>query len=103
LWAGNWYAQLCGHCALREGAERLLTPLHMTNMNAMSFSTMAMVLTGGCFIPLDRFHPRSWWQSVREAKATVIHYLGVMPAMLLASESSQDDRRHSVRFGFGAG
>jgi acyl-CoA synthetase (AMP-forming)/AMP-acid ligase II len=72
-------------------------------MNAMAFSTMAMMLTGGCIIPLDRFHPRSWWHSVRESGATVIHYLGVMPAMLLASESSQDDRGHSVRFGFGAG
>jgi acyl-CoA synthetase (AMP-forming)/AMP-acid ligase II len=103
LWAGTWYTQIGGLCRLEEGAERLLTPLPMTHMNAMAFSTMVMLLTGGCIIPLDRFHPRSWWDSVRQSRATVLHYLGVMPAMLLGSEPSQLDRQHRIRFGFGAG
>jgi acyl-CoA synthetase (AMP-forming)/AMP-acid ligase II len=103
LWAGTWYAGLDGLCRLEEGAERLLTPLPMTHMNAMAFSTMAMVLTGGCVIPLDRFHPTTWWESVARSRATVIHYLGVMPAMLLGTPESPTDRAHSVRFGFGAG
>jgi acyl-CoA synthetase (AMP-forming)/AMP-acid ligase II len=72
-------------------------------MNAMACSTMAMLLTGGCIIPLDRFHPRTWWDSVRRSKATVLHYLGVMPAMLLGSEPSANDKEHRIRFGFGAG
>ncbi len=103
LWAGDWYAGLDSLCRLEEGAERLLTPLPMTHMNAMAFSTMAMILTGGCVIPLDRFHPSTWWESVALARATVIHYLGVMPAMLLGAPESPIDRAHSVRFGFGAG
>ena len=53
---------------------------------------MAMVLTGGCLIPLDRFHPRSWWDSVRESRATVLHYLGVMPAILMKAEPSPRTR-----------
>ncbi|MFB4204583.1 AMP-binding protein [Arhodomonas sp. KWT2] len=103
LGAGEWYAGIGGLAALREGGERMLTPLPVNHMNAMAFSTLAMVLTGGCLILLDRFHPRSWWESVRESRATVVHYLGVMPAMLLAAEPSQADRDHHVRFGFGAG
>jgi acyl-CoA synthetase (AMP-forming)/AMP-acid ligase II len=103
LGAGAWYAGIGGLCALEEGVERLLTPLPMTHMNAMACSAMAMLLTGGCIIPLDRFHPRTWWDSVRRSKATVLHYLGVMPAMLLGSEASADDKEHTVRFGFGAG
>jgi acyl-CoA synthetase (AMP-forming)/AMP-acid ligase II len=103
LAAGNWYAGIGGLCTLEEGAERLLTPLPMTHMNAMACSTMAMLLTGGCIIPLDRFHPRTWWDSVRRSKATVLHYLGVMPAMLLGSEPSATDKEHKIRFGFGAG
>jgi acyl-CoA synthetase (AMP-forming)/AMP-acid ligase II len=103
VWAGTWYAQLGGLSRLEEGSERLLTPLPMTHMNAMAFSTMAMVLTGGCIIPLDRFHPSTWWDSVKVSRATVVHYLGVMPAMLLGTEASPADRDHSVRFGFGAG
>jgi acyl-CoA synthetase (AMP-forming)/AMP-acid ligase II len=75
----------------------------MSHMNAMAFSTMVMLLTGGCVVPLDRFHPSTWWNSVRESRATIVHYLGVMPAMLLGAPPDESDRMHSVRFGFGAG
>jgi acyl-CoA synthetase (AMP-forming)/AMP-acid ligase II len=103
LYAGLWYNRMGGLCALREGEERLLTPLPMVHVNAMAFSTPAMILAGGCVIPLDRFHPGTWWRSVRESRATIVHYLGVMPAMLLGAPPSREDRRHEVRFGFGAG
>ena len=101
---GLWYKKLDGHISLRDGEERLLTPLPLSHMNAMSVSTMAMFMTGGCLIQLDRFHPSSWWQSVRESKATALHYLGVLPAILLAMpESSDDSFAGQIRFGFGAG
>ncbi len=61
LWAGRWYAERQGLCRITPAAERLITPLPMTHMNAMAFSTMVMLLTGGCIVPLDRFHPSSWW------------------------------------------
>ncbi len=103
LLAGEWYARIGGLCTLRSGEERLITPLPLSHMNAMAYSAMAMVVKGGCLIQLDRFHPRTWWDSVRASKATVIHYLGVMPAMLLSAAPRADDRKHRVRFGFGAG
>lgn len=101
---GIWYQNLGGHIALREGDERLLTPLPLSHMNAMSVSTMAMFMTGGCLIQLDRFHPGTWWQSLRDSRATAIHYLGVLPAILLAlPEGPLDDFSTQIRFGFGAG
>ena len=103
LLAGTWYATIGGLCTLQEGRERMVTPLPLTHMNAMAYSAMAMVLTGGCLVQLDRFHPGSWWQTVRDTGATVVHYLGVMPAMLLSAPPSPVDRAHAVRFGFGAG
>jgi acyl-CoA synthetase (AMP-forming)/AMP-acid ligase II len=103
LLAGEWYATIGGLCTLREGQERMVTPLPLTHMNAMAYSAMAMVVTGGCLVQLDRFHPGSWWQTVRDTRATVVHYLGVMPAMLLGAAPSPADRDHAVRFGFGAG
>lgn len=103
LLAGVWYNRIGGLCALRPGTERLITPLPMTHMNAMAYSTMAMILAGGAIVALDRFHPRSWWDSVRASRSTVMHYLGVMPAMLLGAPGHADERRHDVRFGFGAG
>ena len=103
LHSGRWYAQVGGMAALRDGVERMLTPLPLVHMNAMAYSTLAMVLTGGCLIVLDRFHPGSWWDSVRASRATVVHYLGVMPAMLMKAAAAPADREHAVRFGFGAG
>ncbi|MBN8508321.1 MAG: AMP-binding protein, partial [Burkholderiales bacterium] len=102
LQAGRWYADIGGLAALRVG-DRLLTPLPLVHMNAMAYSTLACVLTGGCLILLDRFHPATWWASVRAARATVVHYLGVMPAMLMKAPPAAGDREHAVRFGFGAG
>ncbi len=103
LLAGRWYATIGGLCSLNESSERMVTPLPLTHMNAMAYSAMAMVITGGCLVQLDRFHPGSWWQTVRDTRATVVHYLGVMPAMLLGAAPSPADRDHAVRFGFGAG
>jgi acyl-CoA synthetase (AMP-forming)/AMP-acid ligase II len=103
LHAGAWYAAVGGMAALRPAEERMLTPLPLVHMNAKAYSVMAMVLTGGCLILLDRFHPGTWWDSVRASRASVVHYLGVMPALLMKAPARDDDRAHAVRFGFGAG
>ena len=101
---GEWYAGLGGLCALRPGEERLITPLPLSHMNAMASSAMGMLETGGCIVQLDRFHPSGWWDAVRSSSATVVHYLGVMPAILLGMDSSpHDDFSAQLRFGFGAG
>lgn len=103
LLSGQRYVDLGGLCTLQEGAERLITPLPLVHMNAMACSTVAMILIGGCIVQLDRFHPSSWWQSVRESRATVAHYLGVMPAMLLNAAPGDDDFSGQIKFAFGAG
>jgi len=103
LRAGRWYLALGGLAAVRPGQERVITPLPLSHMNAMAFSTLVAVMSGGCLVQLDRFHPKSWWASVRESGATIVHYLGVMPAMLLSAAPDPADRDHQVRFGFGAG
>jgi len=103
LRAGEWYATLDGVAPVRPDAERIITPLPLNHVNAMAFSTMVVVTAGGCLVQLDRFHPGSWWQSVRDSRATIVHYLGVMPAMLLSAPAATADRAHDVRWGFGAG
>ncbi|WP_417320595.1 AMP-binding protein [Emcibacter sp.] len=100
---GDWYRNVGGYCELKPGEDRLLTPLPLVHMNALACSTMGMMAVGGCIIQLDRFHPGSWWDSVRETGATIVHYLGVLPAILLNMEASAKDKAHDVRFGFGAG
>jgi len=104
LQIGRLYTELGGYCRFDGAGDRLATPLPVTHMNALACSFMAMLMTGGCLIQLDRFHPSTWWRSIRESRATAFHYLGVMPAMLLnAPASSEDDVSGTVRFAFGAG
>ncbi|MGO4390113.1 AMP-binding protein [Variovorax sp. M-6] len=103
LRAGQWYAELGDLCPVRPDTERIITPLPLNHVNAMAFSTMVVLVAGGCLVQLDRFHPKSWLQSARESRATIAHYLGVMPAMLLSAPASASDREHAIRWGFGAG
>lgn len=91
-----------GLCEVRHGAERLITPLPLFHMNALAVSTTAMILAAGCVVQLDRFHPSTWWRDVVESQATIVHYLGIMPAILLSLPAEENDRAHRVRFGFGA-
>lgn len=99
---GRWYLNQGGLCAMTPGEERLLTPLPLFHMNAMACSFMAVVLSRSCLIQLDRFHPTTWWDDVAESETTIFHYLGIMPAILLTMEPSDAERRHRVKFGFGA-
>jgi acyl-coenzyme A synthetase/AMP-(fatty) acid ligase len=99
---GRWYTGLGDICTLDEN-DRLLTPLPPNHMNALCTSFTAMMLCGGCVIQLDRFHPRSWWQTAREERATVIHCLGVMTAILLTLPEDDDDFSGQIKFCFGPG
>ncbi|WP_169568646.1 AMP-binding protein [Sneathiella limimaris] len=103
LTSGQWYADMGGLVDIRKGQERLYNPLPLFHMNAACVSLGCMLLTGGCLIIPDRFHPKSWWQEVYDTKATIIHYLGVVPPMLLNQPVSEFEKTHSVLFGIGAG
>ena len=98
----QWYVTQGGEATMGEN-ETVLTPLPMFHMNALGCTVVGMILCGGTVVPLDRFHARRWWRTVKDSGATVIHYLGVMPAILLQLEKEAADTTHSVRFGFGAG
>jgi acyl-CoA synthetase (AMP-forming)/AMP-acid ligase II len=102
LRAGMRYMNRGGYVKIRPGAARVLTPLPMFHMNAMGGSTMGMAMSGGCVIQLDRFHPKTWWADVAGTRATGIHYLGVMPAILLGLPPGPEERAHCVEYGSGA-
>jgi acyl-CoA synthetase (AMP-forming)/AMP-acid ligase II len=99
---GQRYLDEGGLCAVRPGEDRLITPLPLFHMNALAVSTTAMILSGGCLIQLERFHPRTWWRDVAQSRATIVHYLGVMPAILNTQAPDPCEKQHHVRFGYGA-
>ena len=102
LRAGHRYMNRGGYIVVEPGRARILTPLPQFHMNAMAGTTLCVVMSGGCLIQLDRFHPRTWWSDVAATRATGIHYLGVMPAILLELPVAPEERAHCVRYGAGA-
>jgi crotonobetaine/carnitine-CoA ligase len=101
--AGAWYCALGGHVRLEPGRERILNPLPLFHMNAQAVSATAAILTGNCLAQPERFSPSRWWKDVAASGATIIHYLGVMPPLLLNQPETREERSHAVKFGFGAG
>lgn len=103
LASGDWYARQNGLVSIQPGKERLYNPLPLFHVNASILSFYCMLLTGNCQIQTDRFQPSRWWEEVRESRATIVHYLGVIIPLLLKQPESDQDRQHDVRFGYGAG
>jgi crotonobetaine/carnitine-CoA ligase len=101
--AGAWYRDLGGRFRLEHGRERILNPLPLFHMNAQAVTATGAILTAGCLAQPERFSPSRWWRDVVSSKATVIHYLGVMPPLLLKQPPCPEEREHNVKAGFGAG
>lgn len=101
--SGAWYANQGGLVAIRPRQERLYTPLPLFHVNASILSFYCMMLTGNCQVQSDRFRPSRWWTEVRESRATLVHYLGVIVPMLLNQPISKQDKDHCVVRGYGAG
>jgi acyl-CoA synthetase (AMP-forming)/AMP-acid ligase II len=100
---GAWYRDLGGLLAAEPGRERILNPLPLFHMNCLGITGTRVILTASCLILPERFSPRRWWPDVAATGATAIHYLGVMPPLLLNQAPCPEEREHQVRFGLGAG
>ena len=98
-----WYASLGGLATLRQGQERIYNPLPLYHANSGVVSLMGAIVTGNCQIQSDRFNPQRWWREIAQTRATIVHYLGIIAPLLLSQPESEDERRHGVRFGLGAG
>ena len=101
--AGAWYRDLGGRLAIRPGRERFYNPLPLFHMNHQAVTATCAILTANCLVMPERFSPSRWWPEIATAGATIVHYLGVVPPLLLNQPPSPHDRAHAVRFGLGAG
>jgi crotonobetaine/carnitine-CoA ligase len=103
FFAGERYLAAGGLMRVEPGRERLYNPLPLFYANSLGISNMAMILSGGCMIFPDRFHPKSFWADLVATRATIIHYLGLIPPVLLSLPADRHERAHDVKFGVGAG
>jgi crotonobetaine/carnitine-CoA ligase len=101
--AGGTYRGLGGLIEIRQAEERFYNPLPLYHMNHLAVTATAAILTANALVLTERFSPQRWWPEVAGSGATIIHYLGVVAAMLLNQPPAPADRAHSVRFGLGAG
>ena len=100
---GAWYRDIGGLMKIEHGRERFLNLLPLFHMNAQAVTATCAILTASCLAQPERFSPGRWWKDVVSSRATIIHYLGVMPPMLLNQPPCPEERAHRVKFGFGAG
>jgi acyl-CoA synthetase (AMP-forming)/AMP-acid ligase II len=101
--AGAWYRDLGGRAAIEYGRERILNPLPLFHMNNQALTATCVILTANCLVLPERFSPARWWADVVGSRATIVHYLGVVPPLLLNQRSCPEERAHRVKFGLGAG
>lgn len=103
LASGDWYASRGGRLQMDEGKIRLLNPFPLHHMNAGVMSLVGLILSANCLILWDRFHPTRWWADVVRTNANAMHYMGVIPPLLMKQEPVPEERQHQLRFGLGAG
>ena len=101
--AGLSYVRLGGRLALQLRSDRVFVPLPVFHVNAGINTLTALILSGNCLILPDRFHPATWWRDIMQTRATGMHYLGVIPPIMLKRDHDPDERAHNLRFGLGAG
>ncbi len=103
LEAGRSYVEAGGLLSLVSERERLYVPLPTFHMNATVLALNAMLRQRGCLICTDRFRASTWWREIRETRATGVHYLGLIPPVLLKAPRTPDEGAPTVKFGLGAG
>src|SRR5204863_2466909 len=101
--AGAWYRDMGGLVVIEHGRDRILNPLPLYHMNSQALTATCVMLTANCLILPERFSPTRWWKDVVATRPTIVHYLGVMPPMLLNQPVVPEERQHTVKFGIGAG
>lgn len=98
----DWYRGLPGIAGIDRGPVAM-TPLPFYHMNALACTAGGAMAVGGTIVPLDRFHPSRWWRTVADSGASLVHGLGVIPAILLQLPESADDCRHVAQAIFSPG
>jgi crotonobetaine/carnitine-CoA ligase len=105
--ADQFYYLNAGRAYVREqiitSEDRILTPLPLFHMNAQIISTIVALLSGASLILIDRFHSSTWWDDIKKYKATIFHYLGVIPSILMSLPERKDDYHQNTLYGVGGG
>ena len=82
--------------------DRFFTCLPYFHANAQYYSTMGTLASGATLVVQDRFSASRFWQQVRDARATVVNFIGMMMPVLAKNEPTPDDADNTVRLFYGS-
>lgn len=103
FFAAERYLGAGGVMKIEEGVERLYNCLPLFYANGLAISNPTMIVSRNCMVLSDRFHASTWWEEIVETESTIMHYLGIIPSVLMARPPEFVEKQHKVRFGVGAG
>ncbi len=102
-WYIDYGSEPGSYFKLLDDQERLLNPLPVYHVAAGALCFVTMTLKRGCLIMPGRFSASRWWQDVVSTRATLVHYIGLVPAALLKLPVVPEERAHKVKWALGAG
>ena len=82
--------------------DRFFTCLPFFHANAQYYSTMGTLAAGATLIVAERFSASRFWEQVRQARATVVNFIGMMMPVLAKQPESDRDRDNLVRLFYGS-
>ena len=96
--AGQGFA----HWTQATPGDRFFTCLPFYHANIQYYSTMGALAAGATLVIVDRFSASRFWGQVREARATVVNFIGMMMPVLAKNPPSPDDADNTVRLFYGS-
>ena len=96
--AGQGFA----HWTQATGEDRFFTCLPYFHANAQYYSTMGALAAGATLVVADRFSASRFWDQVRDARATVVNFIGMMMPVLAKQTPSPADSQNTVRLFYGS-
>ena len=96
--AGQGFAHWTG----ATSEDRFFTCLPFFHANAQYYSTMGALAAGGALVVVDRFSASRFWEQVRQARATVVNFIGMMMPVLSKQPPSPRDQENQVRLFYGS-
>ena len=96
--AGQGFA----HWTQASPGDRFFTCLPFYHANIQYYSTMGAMAAGATLVVVDRFSASRFWDQVRQARATVVNFIGMMMPVLAKQPESPTDSQNSVRLFYGS-
>ena len=90
------------HWTQATSDDRFFTCLPFYHANIQYYSTMGALASGATLVIVDRFSASRFWAQVREAKATVVNFIGMMMPVLSKNDAQPDDADNTVRLFYGS-